>query len=114
VYLSLMAFFLNTISQKSKALASDLQHKTPAECSIIDGCVCFAPIALDAIATEMVELRKCRIALDEKQRLINERFITFDSNHGIAWWQEPTVIAGGLVISFSLASLLTFWAVQDK
>lgn len=95
-------------------MAGSLSHKTPTECLGIPGCACYAPEALDTIAREMVEYRKCQVALDEKEKLIETRFVTFEANHGIAWWQEPTTIVGGLVVSASVATLATFWLVRGK
>lgn len=82
--------------------------------SDIVGCRCYNKQEREKIAQAIVDLKKCQFALDEKERLIEKRFMTFDAQHGIAWWQEPTVIVSGIVISASVASIVTVLVIDRK
>lgn len=95
------------------AMGQTVQNQITVECPTdIPGCRCYNKQERDKLATAIVDLQKCQLALDEKERLIEKRFITFDAQHGIAWWQEPTVVFSGMVISASVASIITVLATN--
>ena len=96
----------------SNKLLADTSIPYPYECSMnVVGCSCYNPIQLKKMADSIVELKKCQLTLIEKNNLLQERFIKFESA-GEAWWQEPEMIIGGIVVSASLASLITIWTIK--
>ena len=71
---------------------------------------------ISILASSITELRKCQVAVQEKDKLINERLSTYngDSAPRIAWWQEPTMVVGGVSVSFLLGSLLVYYGVRGQ
>lgn len=52
--------------------------------------------------------------MENDEKYITERFANFDQNHGIAWWQEPTTVAAGMTISFSLGAAVIFFLAPGR
>ena len=75
---------------------------------------CYSSDEVHKIAGGIKELIACRIAVAEKDKLIQERLVTTKGAPGIAWWQEPTFVWGGMVVSASVASLVTLLVVQKN
>lgn len=76
-----------------------------------------ADLCLDAagqakIATAIKDLEKCHVDLDAKNQLIHERLETFAGAPALAWWQEPSAIIGGTVVSFSLGAALVYYVTR--
>jgi hypothetical protein len=44
--------------------------------------------------------------LNLREKFIQESFIKFQPQTEQAWWQEPGIIVGGVVISFSLGIVI--------
>lgn len=79
------------------------------------GSCCYGKAQLEKIATAIIELKTCRVNVAEKDALIAERL--GDPNvyrPSTAWWQEPSMIVGGIVVSASFASFLTLYMVRKK
>ena len=70
--------------------------------SMAEGCQCYGPAQMRILANGIQNLKKCEFALEEKERLIEEDFIQFKNKSNVAFWQEPSFVAGGIVLSFSL------------
>lgn len=85
-----------------------------ASCDVV-GCRCYEPAALTKIAGAITDLKKCQFDLGEKDKLIANRLEnpTVDRPH-TAWWQEPSVVLGGVVLTASVATLGTLWVVHKK
>lgn len=90
------------------------EEVTKIECTAVPGCRCYAPPQLKAIAGTITDLQKCEVALEERERLIQERFIKFEGQNGVAWWQEPSVVAGGVTISFSVGLVIGILVFNKK
>lgn len=74
--------------------------------------LCLSPAEQDKLAKELIDLDKCRIDLKARQEIIDTRVLTYAGTPAIAWWQEPTTVVGGMVISASIASVITVWFVR--
>lgn len=97
---------LLTISLSSSALAQAL-CQTPLELDA-RGCRCYAPEQLRKIADGLVELQTCRVDLAAKNQLIEERLKNGPAAAEPAWWQSPTVVVGGVVVSFAVGAGLIY------
>ena len=76
---------------------------------------CYTPGQLEKIAQAITDLKKCSLALTEKDRLIQENMLRFDKlNAGPAFWQEPMFVWGGIVVGVSVGSLVTFLVMRNK
>lgn len=75
---------------------------------------CFSTAEVHKIAGGIKELAACRIAVAEKDKLIQERLVAPSTAPGIAFWQEPAFVWGGMVVSASVASLVTLLVVQKN
>jgi len=72
-------------------------------------CECFLPPALDIISSDLIKYEKCKVTRDSYIKTIDE---LKNRPAATSWWQEPTYIAGGLALSFSLGGYLV-WAIVD-
>jgi hypothetical protein len=101
----------------SQTARSETACQTPAEFTEA-GCQCYDKLQLEKIASAITELKTCRIAVEEQQKLIQERLVHAPAEAPEeTWWQEPRVVIGGLVVTVALSSLITVWAVgksKDK
>lgn len=78
-------------------------------------CSCYKKEDIDKIAKGVVELKTCKIELGEKERFIQERMMNPDGiNPAIAWWQEPSIIVGGFVVTLSLTGIITYFVVKGQ
>lgn len=76
---------------------------------------CYTLDDVKKIAGLVTDYQKCQVALTDKTALINEKLMTFDgATAGAQWWQEPAFIIGGVVVSASVASLLTLYFMRPK
>lgn len=75
---------------------------------------CYSQAELHKIAGGLKELAACRIAVTEKDKLIQERLVVHDSGAGMAWWQEPTTIMAGMAVSISVTALATAYLLRKK
>lgn len=77
--------------------------------------VCYTHDERVKLAAVIVDYEKCKIDLDEKNDLIRRNMLTFDKiTTGQAWWQEPSFVWGGMVVSFALGGIFTFLLIQSK
>lgn len=72
---------------------------------------CYNPEQMQKLAEGLTDLKKCKIALAEKDHLIQESLMRFDDT-GPAWWQEPSFVVGGMVVSVSVTALVTYLIVR--
>ncbi len=104
----------NTLEQFTPQYQDVDKCETPAP-MLSNGCRCFSPHKLRVIANGLTDLEACRLALEAKDNLIEARLMApTEPFRGIAWWQEPAVIIGGVVLTASVASLLTFLVVSGQ
>ena len=72
---------------------------------------CYSPAEVDKIAQAITELQKCENELFMRRAFIDEAITAQEPPKQLAWFQEPQMIVGGLVVSFS-AGLLVMLAAQ--
>jgi hypothetical protein len=94
------------------AVASPLKAEnpykvTPDQCKILPNCRCYTKEGIDIAAKATVDLEKCQKDLQIRENLIKERMEIFNANEGEAWWQNPSTIVAGIVISASVATVIT-------
>lgn len=77
--------------------------------------VCYSKEERLKIAKALVDLKKCEVEVYQKTQLIKQNMLTYDGlNPGPAWWQEPSFVAGGIIVSFSVGTLVTWYLLRDK
>lgn len=85
---------------------------SPKECLKIDNCWCYHPDALNLIGQQITERKKCLIELENEKSLVQTNLIN-NASQGQAWWQEPSFIVGGIVVTFTTTALITYLLVKD-
>lgn len=81
-------------------------------CEEIKYSKCYTEEQLKKISDGIIELRKCRIELSEKNSLIDQRLIHGPGMQEFSWYQEPTVIIGGLVVTIGITSVMTYLIIK--
>ena len=82
---------------------------------MIPGCWCFAPKALDVLAQDLVEHKKCKIGLYEKENFIKNEMLKDKTTCAVSWWQTPEFVISGIVVSASVATVLTtIFIIKNK
>jgi hypothetical protein len=74
--------------------------------------VCLDAFQLEQVAIALKELEVCKKEVVLRERLIEEAKLTAQPT--AAWWQEPAVIGGGIVMSFGIGSILAFYLARGK
>lgn len=104
-----MIAFLTT---KAQAVEKSEITLDKSRCKENEKCVCYGQNYLTAIeefykkATEcQSDIKHARITIDELKK--------FGKDKEPQWYQEPGVIAGGILISFSFGALLTYLVVKQ-
>ncbi len=84
--------------------------------TVTPGCRCYGPADLAKIADAVVDLQKCQLELGEKNQLVLERLAApqVGASPHFSFWQEPSVIVGGIVISAGVASFATYWLLKSS
>ena len=70
---------------------------------------CYTDDEVERIARAITDLEKCDNELTTRKAFITETITAQEPPGQKAWWSEPQMIVGGLVVSFSaglIASLL--------
>lgn len=62
---------------------------------------CYSPAEVDRIAQAITDLTKCENELFMRRAFIDEAITAQEPPKQSAWWQEPQMVVGGLVVSFS-------------
>lgn len=75
--------------------------------------VCYSFVEREKIADAIVSLEKCRVEVAEQDWLIRERLTKFDNANGPSFWQDPSFVVGGVLVSFSVGAILTYLVVRD-
>jgi hypothetical protein len=75
---------------------------------------CYTEEQVGKLAVAITDLQKCQVELLGKQKLIDEKLTLQPVEAGARWWQEPQMIVGGMVVSFSIGSLLGWYIVTGK
>jgi hypothetical protein len=93
------------------ALAAELHlWLTPKICiEKQEDCTCYTRPQITKIYEGLRELDKCQATV-----MLKADFITSSSKNyePLAWWQEPTFVVGGIIVSASLAAMLTYMMVH--
>lgn len=58
------------------------------------------------IATAIKDLQTCQRTLDLREQFIQENMMKFQPQAEPAFWQEPSFIISGMVVSFGVGALL--------
>ena len=75
-------------------------------------CRCYTPGERDKIAEAIKDLNYCKMRLRAKDKLVYQRLQTFDGAESLHWWQEPSAVIGGVVVSFSVGALIGYFATK--
>jgi hypothetical protein len=94
------------ISSVNNLIAQPLKSLPASDCR---ECACFTNAALDTIAKGLRNYEVCNIEREELKAFIERKH---EAKQEWQWYQEPSFIAGGLVISFSLGALFVVVANQ--
>ena len=82
---------------------------------VTDKPYCYSESELHKLSVLITDLQKCQAELVAKDRLINERLVLPEAAQaGQAWWQTPSFVVGGIVVSASAATILTWYLMHDK
>jgi hypothetical protein len=76
--------------------------------------VCYSYADREKIADTIVQLEKCRVEVAEQDWLIRERLTTFGNANEPSFWQDPSFVVGGMLVSFSMGAILTYLVVRDR
>lgn len=78
------------------------------------GCRCFSQAERAKIAEGITQLKVCEVALAAKEDLIRDRIVVNPATVPEAehWYQDPRWVVGGIVVSASVGSVLTIWALR--
>ena len=68
---------------------------------------CYSHEDVEKIAQAITDLRKCENELFLRKAFIDETITAQEPPKQVAWWQEPQMVAGGLVLSFSTGLLVS-------
>lgn len=101
----LLTAFLTT-----QTLANSQHALKPTDCLPEQSCECYLPQDIKKIASGLREREACRHELQLAKKFIKES----ENRHtpALSWWQEPGVVGGGMVVSFSVGALLMYSAVK--
>ena len=88
------------MGQMTTIPADDLRSYNPDECFPQMGCICFPQPAVNKIANEIKYADMCSAQLDLANARINQ--FAREGTPDVEWWQQPTFIVGGLVVSLSV------------
>jgi hypothetical protein len=75
-----------------------------ASVPVQSGGACYSDAELSRISKAITDLAACRVSFAEQEMFINENLRKY-SESGPSFWQEPSFIAGGLIVSFSVGAL---------
>lgn len=74
---------------------------------------CYGGTDLYKLSKAITDLQKCQVELIEKNKVIDEKLTKFDAAAaGPQFWQEPSFVVGGVVISFAVGSLVTAYVIN--
>ena len=106
----MMTLLLSTYATQS-TLAEGLDYLCKSQ-GIDPRCHCYTEVERRALSSTISNLGKCNIELRQANEVIEERLTTFDGAEGLHWWQEPTAIYSGVVVSFSVGALLGYYFID--
>lgn len=78
-------------------------------CPSTDSCTCYTPQQTRNLADGIRDLRLCREQLDSTKRFLKVHGAKQQALYD--WYQEPAVIVGGMVVSFTLGYTLAYYAL---
>lgn len=70
---------------------------------------CYSASEVHDLAGAVKDLGACRAELAARERFIEEQRLS--AQPLAAWWQEPSMVVGGIVISAALAASVTAFVV---
>jgi len=50
----------------------------------------------------------------KRKEFIDQKMADFSAASGTRWWQEPTVVVGGVVVGFCLGATLTAILISNR
>jgi hypothetical protein len=69
------------------------------------GCRCFTYEEVIKLGKGLTDRKKCRAEMAEKDLFIEEHML---SGQDTEFWQEPEIIIGGVVVSFSAGAIIGY------
>ena len=85
---------------------SKASEKTP------DGGVCYTKDEIDELADSIQRYEACKIDNEMRRQFIEQKMDDFAAASSPLWWQNPTVVVGGVVVGFSMGVLIGVLAMQ--
>lgn len=74
--------------------------------------LCLTPQQVKKAADAVRDLKHCQIDLAARQKLIHEELLA--SSAPSPWWQDPSVIIGGMVLSAGVGGLMFLLLAPKK
>ena len=97
----------------SSTLLAELTLISPNDCiSMPVECSCLTKEGLDKISLALTDKKKCELALESKSSLIETQYLGSTQTIHTPFWQEPSFIVSGFVVSFSVGGLLTYFLTR--
>ena len=107
---------MKSINQKSVLalaliLATLLTSTLKAAEKLPNGGAAYSKEEVQKIAKTIVDLQNC-----ERESALQKQFIDqkMAETHEPSWWQEPSVVIGGVVVGFSLGVAITALVIKSK
>jgi hypothetical protein len=73
---------------------------------------CYSDKELIKLSKAITLYKQCRVELAEKDILINTKLKKYDA--APAFWQEPSFVVGGIVVSAAVGAGVTWYLLRDK
>lgn len=86
---------------------------TAAE-NLPNGGACYSKDEVTKISHAIVDLKNCETKAGLQKEFIEQKMSDFSAASGTRWWQEPTVVVGGVVVGFCVGATLTAVLMSAK
>ena len=73
---------------------------------------CFSRLDVEILSSGLRQLEVCKFELKQKSMLVEK--LTKIDPPTVAWWQDPTFVFGGMVVSISVGALVGAYVLQKK
>ena len=78
----------------------------PSQCDPDQACRCLSKDSIHTLAVKLRDYDGCLLELRSSKNLINQ--LSLDNKPALAWWQEPAVVGGGVVVGFLLGAIASY------
>lgn len=76
------------------------------------GCLCLTEPAVDYVSQQLIALEKCEVRETAAKPLADAVLKHGALPESAAWWARPSVVIGGVVVSFSLGLAVGYWLTR--